>query len=68
MVKKTRSVVALSERTLEDVMQHETADIVPPARGLAFQAAEKGAPMVVVRPDSLAAMQFRTIAEHLAQV
>lgn len=68
MVKKTRSAVALSKHTLEDLLQHDIADIVPPAPELAFQAAEKGVPMVVMQPDSLVARQFGTIAEHLAQV
>jgi len=41
---------------------------VPSAPELAFQAIEEGIPMVTMQPNSPVAQQFRTIAEHLAQI
>ena len=66
LVNKSPAATAFAKETVEGVLQHDLAGIVTPAPDLAFQAAERGVPMVMVQPTGLVAQQFRTIAEHLA--
>jgi len=39
--------------------------IITPAPELAYQASERGVPMVTMQPESLVARQFRNVAEYL---
>jgi len=66
LVNKAPAAMTFTKETVEGVLQYDLAGVVTPAPDLAFQAAERGIPMVMVQPTSLVAQQFRTIAEHLA--
>jgi len=68
MISRTPAAATFSKDVVEDLLQHDIVGVVPPAPELAFQAVEEGIPMVTMQPNSLVAQQFRTIAEHLAQV
>jgi DNA-binding response OmpR family regulator len=68
MISRTPAAATFSKDMVEDLLQHDIVGVVPPAPELAFQAVEEGIPMVTMQPNSLVAQQFRTIAEHLAQV
>ena len=47
------------------MLKHELVAIITPAPELAYQASERGVPMVIMQPESLVARQFRTVAEFL---
>jgi MinD-like ATPase involved in chromosome partitioning or flagellar assembly len=68
MISKAPATASVTGDVVEDLLQHDVFCVVPSAPELAFQAIEEGIPMVTMQPDSLVAQQFRTIAEHLAQV
>jgi CheY-like chemotaxis protein len=68
MISRASAAATFSKDVVEDLLQHDIVGVVPPAPELAFQAVEKGIPMVTMQPDSPVAQQFRTIAEHLAQI
>jgi CheY-like chemotaxis protein len=68
MIGKAPSIAPVTEDVVEGLLQHDVFGVVPAVPELAFQAIEEGIPMVTMQPDSLVAQQFRTIAEHLAQV
>jgi DNA-binding response OmpR family regulator len=68
MIGEAPSIATVTQDVVEGLLQHDVFGVVPSAPELAFQAIEEGIPMVTMQPDSLVAQQFRTIAEHLAQV
>ena len=47
------------------MLKHELIAIITPSPELAYQASERGVPMVVMQPESLVARQFRSVAEFL---
>ncbi len=51
---------------VEEFLQREIVVVIPPAPELAFRAAEQGTPMVVMQPESLVAVQFHQLAQHIA--
>jgi len=51
--------------TVEGFLQREIAVVIPPAPELAFQSAERGTPMVIMQPESLIAVQFHQLAQHI---
>ena len=57
-----------AKHVLEGALQHELIGVVTPAQDLAFQSAERAAPMIVMQPDGVVARQFRSIAEQLSKV
>lgn len=57
-----------SKEAVENFLQRQILCVIPPAPELAFQAAERGTPMVMMQPESLVAAQFRQLAEHLVSV
>lgn len=68
LINKSPSAATLTKEMIEGLLQHDLAGVVTPAPELAFQATERGVPMVMAQPDSLVARQFRTITEYLAGV
>lgn len=46
----------------------EIAGVVTPAPELAWQAAERGTPMMLLQPDSLVCRQIRSVAEYVHRV
>jgi len=64
----THSAVTLGKEAVENFLQQEVKAMISPAPELAFQAAEQGMPMLMVQPQSVAAMQFRQLAEFLASL
>ena len=66
LVNKAPAATTFTKETVEGILQHDIAGVITPAPDLAFQAAERGIPMVMAQPESLVSRQFRTIAEHLA--
>ncbi|RLC75237.1 MAG: hypothetical protein DRJ03_30120 [Chloroflexi bacterium] len=65
LINKAPAATTFTKETVEGVLQHDLAGVITPAPDLAFQAAERGVPMVMVQPTSLVAQQFRTFAEYL---
>ncbi|MBC7225998.1 MAG: response regulator [Thermoflexales bacterium] len=55
-----------SKDTVEEFLQREIVVVIPPAPELAFQSAEQGTPMVIMQPESLVAVQFHHLAQHIA--
>jgi MinD-like ATPase involved in chromosome partitioning or flagellar assembly len=68
LISRAPSAATFTKTTVEGLLQQDLAGVVAPAPELAFQAAEQGAPMVMVHPTSLVAQQIQSIAEHLADV
>jgi len=53
---------------IKNQLGFEIAGVVPPAPELAWQAAERGTPMMLLQPDSLASRQIHGVAEFVRQV
>lgn len=68
LVRKAPSATTMSKETVEGFLQHELVGVVPPAPDLAFQAAERGMPMVMLQPDTLASSQLCQLAEFIASL
>jgi pilus assembly protein CpaE len=66
MINKAPSGFSFTKDSITGLLQRELIGIVTPAPDVAFQAGERGIPMVIMEPDSLVARQFRTLAENLA--
>jgi CheY-like chemotaxis protein/MinD-like ATPase involved in chromosome partitioning or flagellar assembly len=65
MVNKAPSGATYTRDNISELLQHNLIAIVTPAPELVFQAGERAIPLVTMQPDSLAARQFRMVAEHL---
>jgi MinD-like ATPase involved in chromosome partitioning or flagellar assembly len=50
---------------VEEFLQREIICVIPPAPELAFQAVERGTPMVMMQAESLIAIQFNQLAQHV---
>jgi len=68
LIKKAPAARTLSIEIIEGLLQQPLAVAIPPAPELAFQSAETGVAMVTIQPESLAAHQFRALADHLSHV
>jgi pilus assembly protein CpaE len=68
MVNKAPSGATFTKDAIVGLLLRELIGIVTPAPDVAFQAGERGIPIVVMEPESLVARQFRNIAEHLAMI
>lgn len=67
LINKAPSAASFTKEKVEGLLQHKLVGVVTPAPELAFQSSERGIPIVMMQPDSLVALQFRTIAEYLAK-
>lgn len=68
LVNKAPSAASYTKETIEGLLQHGLVGVITPAPEVAFQSAERGIPMLMVQPTSLASQQFRSLAEHLAGI
>jgi MinD-like ATPase involved in chromosome partitioning or flagellar assembly len=68
MINKAPSGATFTRDTIKGMLKHELVAIITPAPELAYQASERGVPMVVMQPESLVARQFRSVAEFLVNV
>lgn len=68
MVNRAPTSATPGKEAVENFLQRQILCVIPPAPELAFQAAERGTPMVMMQPESLVAAQFRQLAEHLVSV
>ncbi len=68
LVHKAPSATTMTKAVVEDKLQREVVGILSPAPELAFQAAERGVPMVLAQPGSLVAQQVRQLAEFAASL
>ncbi|MCX7854593.1 MAG: response regulator [Anaerolineae bacterium] len=66
MVNRAPASTTPSKDMVEGFLQREIVVVIPPAPELAFQAAEQGTPMVIMQPESLVAIQFYQLAQHIA--
>ncbi|RLC99275.1 MAG: hypothetical protein DRI77_03105 [Chloroflexi bacterium] len=66
LINKAPTATTFTKDTVEGILQQDIAGVITPAPDLAFQAAERGIPMVMAQPNSLVVRQFRTLAEHMA--
>jgi len=65
MINKAPTGATFAKDTLEEMLKHKFIAIITPAPELAYQASERGVPMVTMQPESLVARQFRNVAEYL---
>jgi CheY-like chemotaxis protein len=65
MINKVPSGATFTKDTLTEMLKHELVAVITPAPELAYQASERGVPMVIMQPESLVARQFRNVAEYL---
>jgi Flp pilus assembly CpaE family ATPase len=65
MINKAPSGATFTKDTLQGMLKHELVAVITPAPELAYQASERGVPMVIMQPESLVARQFRNVAEFL---
>lgn len=68
LVHKAPSATTLTKETVEGLLQREVIGVIPPAPELAFQAAEKGIPMVMIQDQSLVARQLHQLTEFIASL
>jgi pilus assembly protein CpaE len=66
-VNRAPSTNQMSWATAEQMLGQKIAYIITPAVELAYQAAEVGNPMALLRPDSITADQFKVAANQLLQ-
>jgi pilus assembly protein CpaE len=66
-VNLTRSDMILPISQVENLLGHTVALGFPPATELAFLAAERSAPIGVLRPEGVIGQQFNKLAEQLAK-
>jgi pilus assembly protein CpaE len=66
LVNRAPASTTPSKDTVEEFLQREIVVVIPPAPELAFQSAERGNPMVMMQPESLVAIQFHHLAQHIA--
>jgi predicted nuclease of predicted toxin-antitoxin system len=57
----------MSWSIVEQILGRRISLVVTPAADLAYQAADMGTPIVLLRPDSLTADQLRNLATQLVQ-
>ncbi len=67
MVNRAPSSTQISIQQAEQLVGHKVAGVVSPAAELAYQAAEVGTPMALLRPESLTADQLRVISNLVLQ-
>jgi pilus assembly protein CpaE len=67
MINKAASAATLNKGKVEEMIQHDLAGVVPPAPELAFQAFERGVPMILVQPNSLVTQQIQAVADYLCK-
>jgi MinD-like ATPase involved in chromosome partitioning or flagellar assembly len=65
VINKALSGATFTKDALTGMLKHELIAIITPAPELAYQASERGVPMVIMQPESLVARQFRNVAEYL---
>lgn len=66
LVNKAPAAATFTRDTIEGILQHDLAGVITPAPDLAFQAAERGIPMVMIQPDSVVGRQIQTLTTHLS--
>jgi pilus assembly protein CpaE len=67
-VHRAPAAVTLTKEMIEGLLQRPVIATISPAPELAFQAADKGMPMIMLQPDSLPSRQIRQLAEFLVSV
>jgi len=67
LINKAPSGTTFNKNTVEEMLQHDVAGVITPAPDLAFQAAERGVPMVMTQPNSLVAKQFQAFVDLLVE-
>lgn len=67
VVNRLRTDVQLSWSQISDTLGTPVSVIFTPAPELAYQAALRNSPMILIQPDSLSTQQFQKLAELVAQ-
>jgi hypothetical protein len=65
VVNRTPSAASLSKGTIEGLLGNDIAVVITPVPEVAFQAAEQGAPIIMVQPGNIVSDQFRELARFL---
>ncbi len=65
-VNRTRAEITLTVSKIEDALKCPVALGIPPATELAYLAATRAAPMVLLQPEGIIAQQFTILAENLS--
>lgn len=66
MVNRVRADVQLSVTQVQENLGRQVVQVIPPAPELAYQAAIRGMPLILVQPDGLLAQQFARLADVVA--
>lgn len=66
IVNRAPTSMTPQKSVVEEFLAREIIGVIPPAPELAFQAAERGIPMVMMQAESLVAVQFQQLAQQLA--
>lgn len=66
LVNKVPTSMTPSKDMVAELLQREIICVIPPAPELAFQAAERGTPMVMMHAAGLIALQFHQLAQYIA--
>jgi DNA-binding response OmpR family regulator len=65
-VNRTRAEITLTMSRMEEALKVPVALGIPPATELAYLAATRSLPMVVIQPEGVTAQQFSLLAEHIS--
>ncbi len=66
MVNRVRADVQLSVTQVQDTLGRQVVQVIPPAPEIAYQAAMRSVPLILVQPEGLLAQQFTRLAELVA--
>ena len=64
VVNRSPSASTMNKSTIENLLGHEVASVIPPAPEVAFMAAEQGSPIIMVQPGNIVSDQFRELARQ----
>lgn len=67
MVNRVRSSLQMTASEVEDRLGKNLQVVITPHPEMAYQASLSHIPMILMQPDSLAAQQFKALAEKIAQ-
>lgn len=65
IINRVRSDIALSAQQIQDGLGQPVSIVFPPAPEQAFQATQRGVPMVMIQQEGLVSQQFVRLAEQL---
>jgi pilus assembly protein CpaE len=65
-INRTRAEITLTMSRIEEAVKVPVALGIPPSTELAYLAATRSVPMVLIQPDGIIAQQYSLLAEHIS--